>query len=147
VPKEPSQEKLLLRLDQHSPLVQVGSHHPFNAPHCHARLHHLLRGFTLGSWPPEGSGLPGAGGRISCSGAIAGTANKACPSATLTRVFWELLLSSSRCVYSQTQADTVGLPGVASGNCAPCGIRSIGSPEAASILPVQLKNEMSAVAS
>jgi hypothetical protein len=48
---------------------------------------------------------------------------------------------------SQARADTVGLPGVASGNCTPCGIRSIGNPDAASILPVQLKNEMSAVAS
>ena len=28
---KPSHEKLLLRLDQHSPLVKVGSHHPFNA--------------------------------------------------------------------------------------------------------------------
>jgi hypothetical protein len=48
---------------------------------------------------------------------------------------------------SQARTGTVGLPGVASGNCTPCGIRSIGSPDAASILPVQLNNEMSAVAS
>ena len=48
---------------------------------------------------------------------------------------------------SQARADTVGLPGVASGNCTPCGIRSIGKPDAASILPVKLKNEMSAVVS
>ena len=48
---------------------------------------------------------------------------------------------------SQARAGTVGLPGVASGNCTPCGIRSIGNPDAASILPVKLNNEMSAVAS
>jgi hypothetical protein len=28
---KPSQEKLLLRLDQRSPLVKAGWHHPFNA--------------------------------------------------------------------------------------------------------------------
>jgi hypothetical protein len=44
-------------------------------------------------------------------------------------------------VYSQTRADTVGLPGVALRNCAPCGIRSIGNTDAASILPSQLKYE------
>src|SRR5829696_8526476 len=60
---------------------------------------------------------------------------------------WFTCEGSSPFETSQARADTVGLPGVASGNCAPCGIRSIGNPDAASILPVQLKSEMSAVAS
>jgi hypothetical protein len=50
------------------------------------------------------------------------------------------------CLLSNS-SDTVGLPGVALRNRAPYGIRSIGNPDAASILPVQLKYEMSAVAS
>jgi hypothetical protein len=36
----------------------------------------------------------------------------------------------------QARTDTVGFPGVASGKVTPSGIRSIGSPEAASIRPL-----------
>jgi hypothetical protein len=64
-----------------------------------------------------------------------------------SRTLVHLCEGSSPFETSQARADTVGLPGVASGNCAPCGIRSIGNPDAASILPEQLKNEMRAVAS
>ena len=84
---------------------------------------------------------------MTCPSAIAGTANKAVakryidPNLKTDTPFFE------QDVYSQTRADTLSLPGVASGNRAPSGIRSIGRPEAASILPVKLKYETSAVAS
>jgi hypothetical protein len=49
---------------------------------------------------------------------------------------WFTCEGSSPFETSQARADTVGLPGVASGNLACSGIRSIGNPDAASILPV-----------
>ena len=101
----------------------------------------------LGELATRGFGAARVGGQMTCPSAIAGTANKA----VTKRYFDPSLMGVTPFVewdvYSQTRADTVGLPGVASGNFAPCGIRSIGNPEAASILPVQLNNETSAVAS
>ena len=84
---------------------------------------------------------------MTCPSAIAGTANKA-----VTKRYFDPSLHESysfRRVESSliTRAGTVGLPGVASGNHAPAGIWSIGSPDAASIRPLKLKNEMSVVAS
>ena len=40
---KPSQEKLLLRLDQRSPLVKAGWHHPFNAIVLYSSSAHARR--------------------------------------------------------------------------------------------------------
>src|SRR5919112_2871338 len=63
---------------------------------------------------------------------------------------FRLASTESRVPFESSQAQAcaaVGLPGVASGIRASSGIRSTGSPEAASVRPLQLNNEMSAVAS
>ncbi len=45
---KPSQEKLLLRLDQRSPLVKAGWHHPFNAIVLYSSSAHARRPAGVG---------------------------------------------------------------------------------------------------
>ena len=127
--------------------MNAGWHHPFDAILLPRQATSSSERLHLGELATRGFGAARVGGQMTCPSAIAGTANKA-----VTKRYFDPSLMGvtpfvERYVYSQTRADIVGLPGVASGNCAPCGIRSIGIPDAASILPVQLNNEMRAVAS
>jgi hypothetical protein len=58
---KPSQEKLLLRLDQHSPLVKAGGHHPFDAILLPCQATSSSERLHLGELAARGFGAAGVG--------------------------------------------------------------------------------------
>jgi hypothetical protein len=61
VPNKTSQEKLLLRLAQHSPLVKAGWHHPFDAILLPRQATSSSERLHLGELAARGFGASGVG--------------------------------------------------------------------------------------